>query len=132
METNKLSPKFLEDLEKNGIKLTEEELKSLNKVLPNSASELTFEQLDSVVSGGMSTLKKVGIGAAIVTTAVLADAAQAYYRNNYKTKNMSKKSILIPTAKKVGSIANNIANNSFVAIHVDATELLSNIINGKK
>lgn len=125
--SNKLSPKFLSDLEKNGIALTEKELKSLNEILPDSASELTIYQLNAVAGGKLSKLKKLGIAAAIATTAVLADVGQAYYRNKKDFKGMSEKSILLPAAKEVGSIARDVAHNSAIVGHVDINDAVKKL-----
>lgn len=119
---NKLSPELLEKLKENHLDLSEKDMQSLNNILPESASELTFEQLNAVVGGELSTLKKVGIAAAIAAAVVAADVGQAYYRNGKKAKGMSDKSLLVAGAKEAGSIAHDIAHNSRVNFVVDVND----------
>lgn len=107
--SNKLSPELITELKKDGVDLSEKEMESLNEILPDSASELTIDQLNAVAGGELSKLKKVGIAAAIVATAVLADVGQAYYRlgddvNGVKgtLKGMEKNSVLLTAAQALG------------------------------
>ena len=65
--------------------------------------------MNAVAGGKLSKLKKVGIAAAIVATAVLADVGQAYYRlgddvNGVKDtlKGMEKNSVLLTAAQALG------------------------------
>lgn len=103
--SNKLSPELVTELKKDGVDLSEKEMESLNEILPDSASELTIDQLNAVAGGKLSKLKKVGIAAAIVATAVLADVGQAYYRgadsNNF-IERVEDKSILAKAAQAFG------------------------------
>lgn len=82
MET--LSPEIVNGLKERGINLTDEEVKSINTILPNTPQELSMEDLDQAV-GGMSGWKKVAIGgsiaAGVVAAALLADAAQSKIRH---------------------------------------------------
>lgn len=92
MET--LSPEIVNGLKERGINLTDEEVKSINTILPNTPQELSMEDLDQAV-GGMSGWKKVAIGgsiaAGVVAAALLADAAQSKIRQGkeeHATDNM--------------------------------------------
>ena len=103
--SNKLSPELVTELKKDGVDLSEKEMESLNEILPDSASELTIDQLNAVAGGKLSKLKKVGIAAAIVATAVIADAGQAYYRgsDNYgPVDKFKEKSVLFPAVQALG------------------------------
>ena len=96
----KLSPEIVNGLKERGVNLTDEEVKSINTILPNTPQELSMEDLDQAV-GGMSAWKKVAIGggvaAGVVAAALLADAAQSKIRqkdNQAATDNMfSKKGV---------------------------------------
>ena len=125
--SNKLSPELVTELKKGWVDLSEKEMESLNEILPDSASELTIDQLNAVAGGELSKLKKVGIAAAIVATAVLADVGQAYYRNEKDFKGMSEKSILLPAAKEIGSIARDVAHNSAIVGHVDVNDAVKKL-----
>lgn len=90
----KLSPEIVNGLKERGVNLTDEEVKSINTILPNTPQELSMEDLDQA-AGGMSGWKKVAIGgsiaAGVVATALLADAAQSKIRqgkNQNATDNM--------------------------------------------
>lgn len=85
-----LSPEVVKELEKRGVSLSEGEQKSVSELLPDSASELTLDQLDEAAGGKLTVGKALGIGAgALLITAATVAAADAAQANLRKGKGES-------------------------------------------